>query len=216
MDEKEWLECKDPETMLMFLRDKTSARKLRLYAVGCCHQHDALVFSPNSLPYRRAVQLAEQFAEGRASVGMLLKERRREDRRWNRSFHPSFTYFVVEFDALAAARRSALYAHLLYKEDKGEKAAEELRRAQSDLVRCIFGNPFRPVAVDMPWLASIDRTASKLAVNIYIEHAFDRLPLLADALEEAGCDNKDILNHCRGSGPHGKGCWVLDLLLGEK
>ena len=56
----------------------------------------------------------------------------------------------------------------------------------------------------------------KLAQGIYEERAFDRLPILADALEDAGCDNADILSHCRGPGPHARGCWVVDLLLGKK
>jgi hypothetical protein len=55
-----------------------------------------------------------------------------------------------------------------------------------------------------------------LAVGIYKETAFDRFPILADALEDAGCDNADILNHCRGPGPHVRGCWVIDLLLGKE
>lgn len=58
-------------------------------------------------------------------------------------------------------------------------------------------------------------TVLALAAGIYAEGAFDRLPILADALEEAGCDNTDILAHCRGPGPHVRGCWVVDLILGK-
>jgi hypothetical protein len=82
-----------------------------------------------------------------------------------------------------------------------------------NLIRDIFGNPFRPVAVDARW-----RTAAAvgLAASIYEDRAFDRLPILADALEEAGCDNDAILAHCRGDGPHVRGCWVVDLILGKE
>ena len=55
-----------------------------------------------------------------------------------------------------------------------------------------------------------------LARGIYDEKAFDRMPILADALQDAGCDNDDVLSHCRGGGPHVRGCWVVDLLLGKE
>lgn len=58
-------------------------------------------------------------------------------------------------------------------------------------------------------------TVVALAVSIFIDSAFDRMPILADALEEAGCDNPDILNHCRGACSHVRGCWVVDLVLGK-
>jgi hypothetical protein len=93
-------------------------------------------------------------------------------------------------------------------------AAEE--STQADLLRDIYGPlPFRPVAADPAWLAWKDGTIPKLAQAIYDERAFDRLPVLADALEEAGCDNPDFLAHLRGPGPHTKGCWPLDLILGK-
>ena len=78
------------------------------------------------------------------------------------------------------------------------------------LLRDIFGNPFRPVTVNLVW-----RSASvvSLAQAIYEERAFERLPILGDALEDAGCANADILAHCRGPGPHVRGCWVVDHLL---
>jgi hypothetical protein len=86
------------------------------------------------------------------------------------------------------------------------------RQAQAVLLRDIFGNPFRPTSVDPSWLTS---TVAQLAEGIYQERAFDRMPILADALQDAGCDNEDILDHCRGPGPHVRGCWVVDLLLGK-
>ncbi len=86
------------------------------------------------------------------------------------------------------------------------------RGAVATLLRDIFGNPFRPVAFDSSWLTS---TVLALATGIYAERAFDRLPILADALQDAGCDNDDILTHLRSDGPHVKGCWALDLVLGK-
>jgi hypothetical protein len=86
---------------------------------------------------------------------------------------------------------------------------------QAKLVRDIFSNPFRPPSLDPSWLSWNDGTIPKLAQAIYDDRAFDRLPILADALEEAGCTNADILNHCRQPGEHVRGCWVVDLLLGK-
>ena len=74
-------------------------------------------------------------------------------------------------------------------------------------------NPFRPVTIDRSLLTT---TVVKLAQQIYAKRTFDRLPSLADTLEEAGCDNAKLLSHCRGPGPHVRGCWVVDLVLGKE
>jgi hypothetical protein len=87
------------------------------------------------------------------------------------------------------------------------------RVSQTSLVHDIFGNPYRPVALEPSWL-TWDVLA--LACGASEEEAFDRMPILADALQDAGCDNADILDHCRGSGPHVRGCWVVDLVLGKE
>jgi hypothetical protein len=79
-------------------------------------------------------------------------------------------------------------------------------------VRDIFGNPFRPITADPKWLTS---AVVGLAQAIYDERAFDRLPILGDALEESGCDVTDVLEHCRQPGEHVRGCWVVDLLLNK-
>jgi hypothetical protein len=92
---------------------------------------------------------------------------------------------------------------------RDETAALKLHVA---LVRDIFGNPFRPVTLDPRWLTS---TVTALARGIYDDRAFHRLPILADALQDAGCDHADILTHCRSDGPHVRGCWVVDLLFGK-
>jgi hypothetical protein len=81
------------------------------------------------------------------------------------------------------------------------------------VLRDIFGNPFRPITLDPRWLTS---SVLDLAGAIYEERAFERVPILADALMDAGCENEDILDHCRGDGVHVRGCWVVDLLLGKE
>ena len=79
--------------------------------------------------------------------------------------------------------------------------------------RDVAGNPFRPVVADPAWLTP---TVVAIAATIYADRAFDRMPILADALEEAGCTNADVLLHSRAAGPHVRGCWVVDLLLGKE
>jgi hypothetical protein len=88
----------------------------------------------------------------------------------------------------------------------------EAYRGFCHLLRCVFGNPFRQPAARAAW-----KTAAVLALAraVYDERRFSDLPILADALEEAGCDNADLLAHCRGPGPHVRGCWAVDLLLAK-
>lgn len=83
---------------------------------------------------------------------------------------------------------------------------------QCDLTRQLFGNPFTPVPVLAEWRTS---TAVALARGIYSDRAFDLMPILGDALQDAGCDHPEILARCYGPGPHFRGCWVLDGLLGK-
>jgi hypothetical protein len=97
-----------------------------------------------------------------------------------------------------------------------EVEQEAVRVLQCEILRDFFGNLFRPVIVEPSWLTWNDGAVPRLAQAMYDERAFDRLPELADALEAAGCDNEDILNHCRQPGPHVRGCWVVDLLLGKE
>ena len=78
-----------------------------------------------------------------------------------------------------------------------------------------FSNLFRPVVVDLTWLTWEAGTIRHFAEGMYHERAFDRLPVLGDALEGAGCTEQVLLRHLRGFGPHARGCWLLDLLTGR-
>lgn len=80
-------------------------------------------------------------------------------------------------------------------------------------MRDVFSNPLRSTTVNQEWLAWNNATVVNLARTIQTERAFDRLPILADALEDAGCHDAAILEHCRGGREHLGGCWVIDLLL---
>src|SRR5262249_17997472 len=84
---------------------------------------------------------------------------------------------------------------------------------QCGIVRDIFGNPFRRVTAKSAWLTS---TVTALAREAYQTQNFSRMPILADALQDAGCEDAGVLAHCRGPGPHVRGCWVVDLVLGKE
>jgi len=91
------------------------------------------------------------------------------------------------------------------------------RKLRCGVIRDVFGTlPFRPITLDPSWLAWGEGTVSEIATAIYEERAFDRMGILADALEEAGCTDPEILAHLRGHEPHVRGCWVVDLLLGKE
>jgi hypothetical protein len=103
-------------------------------------------------------------------------------------------------------------------EDEGRFEPErdrQFRLEVAQMIRCVFGNLFRPCVVNPAWLTWNDGTVVKLAQGIYEERAFDRLPILGDALLDAGCQDNDILEHCRQAGPHVLGCHVVDLLTGR-
>jgi hypothetical protein len=95
----------------------------------------------------------------------------------------------------------------------GAAASDAEERRQLALLHELFGNPFRPVALDKSWLTS---TVVGLARGVDADQAFDRLPILADALQDAGCEDGQLLEHCRGPGPHVRGCWVVDHVLGRE
>jgi hypothetical protein len=197
MTEADWLTGTDPEPLLEYLRGRASERKLRLFAVGCCRR----VWSAVSPMGQDTVHVAERCADGQAALRELLDAYDDSDAGW------------VE-DAHQWAGRVANWATAL-----GGQAAlggrAERRAGQADLLREIMGNPFQPAALDPAWLAFSDGLIPKLARAVYEERAFDRLPVVGDALEDAGCADQDVLGHCRSACEHVRGCWVLDLLLGK-
>jgi len=95
---------------------------------------------------------------------------------------------------------------------KTELAGEELPASWRPLFDDIFGDAFRPVTFEAMWRTD---TVVSLAGQMYESRDFSAMPILANALQDAGCDNEDVLGHCRGPGPHVRGCWVVDLLLGK-
>ena len=134
--------------------------------------------------------------------------------------HPDCRFIYRMRDTILHVAHTAAFAATADPWDREEdrhtawgRAERTERRQLADLVREVFGNLFRTCSLDQHGLTS---TVFGLAQAIYDERAFDQLPILADALEEAGCTDADILRHLRGPGPHARGCWSLDLLLGKE
>jgi hypothetical protein len=193
MTEQEWLACADPTPMLEFLRGKASDRKLRLFACACCRNPVWMMLDRDEAVIRTIEDCADKWA----GVG---------------SFHPA-NFGALRFGAVWAAAESAYDAAREWVVSLKSKRGKKWKPAQAALFREILGNPFRPVTADPAWLTS---TVVSLAQAIYADRAFDRLPILADALEDAGCTNADLLKHCRQAGGHARGCWAVDRLLGKK
>jgi hypothetical protein len=104
----------------------------------------------------------------------------------------------------------AIWQHPVFLAGRGKVA-----QALCYVIRDVIGNPFRPAVLDPAWLTWHDGAVRKMAQAIYDERRFGDLPILADALEDAGCADAAILAHCRETGEHVRGCWVVDLLLGK-
>ena len=214
MTEAEWLACADPDTMLQFLQGRASNRKLRLFACACCRLMWDVLPDRRS---RQAVEVAERYADGLATA----KERRAAKKaaeqvslaRRARGACWLAWWSTEAADSPERNRHSAATSALFLRNFGHVRDSD---RVCCDLLRDLFGPLlFRRVSVPRSWLSWQDRTVGRLAQGIYDDRAFDRLPVLADALEDAGCTDADILTHGRQPGEHVRGCWVVDLLLGK-
>lgn len=206
-------------------------RKFRLFFCGRCRGMWAELVDERS---RTAVEVAERFADGLAGRSALREARLAAYDPASRPTPSSaelLAYWSTWLDVLMLARHEHggwdEYLDELAKEAQRPTASSEVaaqlaqcrdsvgqeRAAQATLLHDLLGNPFRPVKIDRRWLAE-DVLVS--AHTIYEERAFNRVGALADALAAAGCTNQDFLSHLRGPGPHMRGCWALDLILGKE
>jgi hypothetical protein len=221
---------------------KTSERKLRLFACACYHRIRHLL--PDALA-QAAVDVAERFADGGAKVerlqlstALIWRQLQDLEGRWRASqgteriaLRPTHEALALALQVVSGSAPKAAYyassnAYLTVAaianpgvacSDSGysrSQAAEE--RIQTDILRCIFDYLFHPMTIAPAVLAWNDGMIPELAQSIFDNRAFDRLPILADALEVAGCQDADLLAHCRNEGPHVRGCWAVDLLLGKQ
>jgi len=236
--QKEWLACSDPEPLLAHLsrskRFKKLDRKWRLLGCAFARQGWSLLTARRS---RNAIEVSEKHADGRATKRELEKGffaahaalRARKRSFWEKEGFP-VTLELPNIDSIYEAAAAAanlddimvaatvtarlITGTVLARPRNPGRKTLALLQNQADIVRDVFGNPFKRSRVK-PGQLTTDRRCVKLAASIYKHRSFDRMSELADALEQAGCTNQDILNHCRRPGPHTRGCWVVDLLLGK-
>ncbi|HEX8915110.1 MAG TPA: hypothetical protein VF796_22355 [Humisphaera sp.] len=221
-----------------FPHQRGSDRKLRLFACACYARLDDLL--PDT-PARAAVAVAERFADGLADAGEMSAARRSVrgpldalEPRWRASrgaeradlfsLHEALAlaWQVLRPLAAAAAYYASSNAYLFFdvprnadfpKSDvaRGRTRRDE-ERAQADLLRCVFGNPFRPTLIDP---ARLPAAAVSIARGVYDNRAFGRLPEIAEALKTSADPAGEAADHCGRAGEHVRGCWVVDQVLGQ-
>jgi len=195
--------------------EKKNKRKLRLWACACCHRLGTFLTDKRSL---KALDVAERLAEGLADKAEVDAARKAAKlvpqvrvggkgtpAEWAASvpvilLHPS----AGEFTQTATIRAAIAMA------ESGVTTREDEERVQFALLRDVFGNPFQKIKFDKRYRTD---TVLSLVRTMYDSRDFSAMPILADALQDAGCDNDDILNHCRDAdATHVRGCWVVDLV----
>jgi hypothetical protein len=205
--EAEWLACTDPSKMLQSMLGQCGARKLRLFACACCRHLGPLLDSERCL---HLLTVAERFADGQATEQELALARvaAQPANKWGER--------AAGFAAAASLDMPWAVLHVLDNvraahQRKPDKDAARL--GQVAIIRDVFGNHFPRVKASPAWSQWNDGLVVRMAEQIYEERTFEDLPMLADALEEAGCEQPSLLGHLRGGGVHVPGCWALDVVL---
>jgi hypothetical protein len=225
MTEHEWLSCADVRPMLDLLAsrprrriallfgrrcDAEQFRRLSLFAAACFGRTGGAPVRVGScqsitnaiprMPARRRHGEATPWMEGAYFPEIVAAEE------WAARWADASSRCVAWRRAYSAGR-------LDWQGFKRARVSE--RGVQATLLRCVYGNPFHSTEIDRGWLDGAGSVAKWLANQIAETDAFDRLPELADALEEAGCVDEALLAHCREPGPHARGCWAVEVLVGD-
>jgi hypothetical protein len=217
-DEKDWLTSVCPASMfyttehLPNRRAVRSARRLRLYSCGCY----TIIWDRIKMQGIKDVIIkTEEWADGKITKEDLRPYRYPKGE--SRHGSPDW-YLKLSIGSLITPH--VIPAYMAYLTRSAIDPAKYERAGkwadcppQADLVREVFGNPFRPVKFPKGCRTN---TAVQIARQMYDERDFSATPILADALEDAGCDSADVLTHLRSPGPHVRGCWAVDLVLGKK
>lgn len=182
----------ESETRLQFLH-KLSERQLRLFTCACLRRFQHIIEDERN---QRAIEAAEQYADSLIRKRDMKKARKTACIPW-----------LTSYDAYEEAVSTMEAATLVL--------TTQQQIILDDLLSDLAGNLSQKVTLRPSWLRRNDGIVARIALEIYNEQSFVDLPILADSLEEAGCDNAAILIHCRQPGEHARGCWVLDLLLGK-
>jgi hypothetical protein len=219
--EAEWLALDRVNAPHMdWLRRRGSRRQFLLAAAAWARQVENVMTSAR---YRNLIQTLELFADDLRSEFELSRTLRPAEDAYHQRMEelqrlgqaPAVIHRLLAADVVAlqaADPHDAWTSAINALKAAGGTLRKGLRGQQVAVLHDIFGNPFRPVTFDPAWRTA---TATALAKTMYDGRDFAAMPILADALEEAGCDNSDVLAHCRGPGPHVRGCWVVDLVQGK-
>jgi hypothetical protein len=218
-----WHTSADPAWMLRALTGHGSDRKWRLLCCACFRR----LYGPRVQDPRTsaAVEVAERYAEDLANKQELVAARREARRANEPSFHVKRAAWWTTYGRPRPAVRSLLRAEyppawvrrLNQSPGRPRRPLSGAEEAQvCALIRELFADPFRRPTFDPSWLRWNEGIVLKIAQGIHDDRAFERLPVLADALEDAGCTDEVILGHCRRRPGHLRGCWVLDGLLGRE
>jgi hypothetical protein len=207
MTEEEWFASSRPLLLFDSIARNASVRRQRLIAVAALRLLPLTELGQRAANWLCAAEKLAERADVRASRASI------RERWWMEAADPFSerlsaalcTYFIGNDRAslvnVGLARKTC---DARYEMRDGEIAC---------LIRDVVGNPFRPITFNPAWRTS---TAVALATQMYDSRDFSIMPILADALQDAGCDNDDILSHCRDpQGTHVRGCWVVDLVLGK-
>ena len=224
-----WLERAAPSELSILLTKEAGPRKVGLFVRHLLRCFPEVFTDPRS---RAALDAGDRYADGelggdefraalRAADEATAEARTRYDA-WAPSFGDADRPAWAAAAATSVARQAAegfspgqlsdLRRAVLDRAGGGGPRKNPIARAMRPIFSEHFGDPRKPVAVDPDWRTS---TVLALAGAVYADRAWDRLPVLADALDDAGCTDPDLLGHLRGPGPHARGCWVVDLLLGK-
>jgi hypothetical protein len=231
--ESEWLTCDDPDRLLAWLGERLGARKAVLFACACCRAQLWRFADPRS---RAAVEAAESFADEAVVSDALRTAAADADAAWSRAVSSSRATAspltnAGKVTALAASKLLAPFrqaelniATILNAASQTaafvRMGVKRTKPAQAAFLLDLVGNPFHAAAIET---RSQTPTVLSLAVAADEERTMPvgtldpvRLSILADALEDAGCSGAELLDHLRSPGPHVRGCWALDLILGKQ
>src|SRR5262245_37709031 len=210
MTEAEWRTNQHALQLLDFVSPRLSVRKQRLIAAALVRTISSDILGDDG---ERWLATAERAAEKQVELTPSAVRRWMQEHWRGRPMalsHPALR--AVLFQVGLGNPRTTM-VNVGYVRGTTTPRYDVVDEGITDVVREIVGNPFRPVAFAPAWRTD---TTVALARTMYERREFSAMPILADALQDAGCDNDDILSHCRGPGPHVRGCWVVDLVLGKE
>jgi hypothetical protein len=211
MTEEEWLAEPWPLWMV-FDPICRSSRKRRLFVVACIRRFPQLL---KDKTLKNSLQWAEAYVDDAADESSSMKLYRKASAGSELSLQLARALLEPRFGKYVMAIED-LFAELGHRQDRrSDPAVAREKEAQKEIVFEIFGNPFHPITPSLNLFTWNDVAIPQIAEAIYEERRFGDMSILADALEDAGCEPA-LVEHCRNEQPHVRGCWVIDLLLGKK